>query len=97
VGVASGDAPSFPINFRRESSDVSARQALKDHGLLLPQSARGLRYSAKRGYEQYPLTASIAFDCAEQEQFVDTNALNQVAQWYLMMDVGAYTMAGYLG
>jgi hypothetical protein len=68
-----------------------------DHRLYLPRSARGLRYGASRRDEDYPLAARFVFDCAEQEQFVDTNALDQVAQWYDMPDVGAYTLADDLG
>lgn len=89
--------PDFPDQLPGESSDVSARQALTDHGLYLPRSAQGLRYGASRGDEDYPLAATFVFNCAEQEQFAETNALNQVAQWYDMLDVGAYTLADDLG
>jgi hypothetical protein len=89
--------PAFLDQLPGESSDVGVQQALKDHGLVVPYSARSLRYSANRGYEEYPLVATFVFDCAEQEQFVESNALWRVAAWYLMLDVGAYTLAGSLG
>lgn len=87
----------FPDQLPDESSDVSARQALSDHGLVLPLFAWALRYSATRGEQDYPLAATFWFACAEQAQFAESNGLAQVAQWYDMPDVGAYTLADGLG
>lgn len=103
AGVAAGWAwhrerpPGFPDQLPDESSDVSARQALEDHGLVLPEFAWAMRYSATRGEQDYPLAATFWFACTGWEQFAESNGLAQVAHWYQLPDVGAYTLADGLG
>jgi hypothetical protein len=99
VSLAATRHSGYPDQLPGSDSDVSAQQALRDHHITLPESALNLRYSANQHTENndYPLAAEFTFACAEAPAFTAANALNQVADPSVLLDIAVYDLASNLG
>ncbi|MFD5319634.1 hypothetical protein [Streptomyces sp. NPDC127098] len=63
----------FPNQYDDAPVDVSLEEALSDHGLVLPDSAEGVRYTASQGLDGYPMSARFVIPCSWIPEFVSEN------------------------
>ncbi|MFD5319635.1 hypothetical protein [Streptomyces sp. NPDC127098] len=63
----------FPNQYDDAPVDVSLEEALSDHGLVLPDSAEGVRYTASQGLDGYPMSARFTMPCDRVPEFVSDN------------------------
>jgi hypothetical protein len=79
------------------STDVSYRQAFRDHRILLPAQARGLRYRADSQLDGYPVWAVFRAPCGAAPGFAARNRLTQVRNFADLPSGAVYAFAQQMG
>lgn len=70
----------YPGSLAGAHTNVSADRTLSDHGIRLPDTADGFRYSSAKG-DGYPLFAYFTDTCARTETFVSGNGFRPVSRF----------------